>query len=153
MKCLSVRPPWAWCIVNLPGALAKRVENRTWQTKYRGPLLIHSSGTLTREDWGNACELAREAGASVSDLPTLHQLDAIRGRIIGAARLVEVSHPGWCADGFDENDPWRDPDCFGWHLADRIALPTRPMLGKLGVFEVEPTPVELALLRPAGLAA
>ena len=38
MKALSVRQPWAELIV----AGLKDVENRTWRTDYRGPVLIHA---------------------------------------------------------------------------------------------------------------
>jgi len=40
MKALSIRQPWANKIVDGE----KTVENRTWRTKYRGPLLIHAAG-------------------------------------------------------------------------------------------------------------
>jgi hypothetical protein len=40
MKCLSIQNPWAPLIC----AGVKDVENRTWKTDYRGPLLIHTSG-------------------------------------------------------------------------------------------------------------
>src|ERR1700712_1986361 len=39
MKCLSLRQPWAWLVVNG----FKDIENRSWKTKHRGPLLIHAS--------------------------------------------------------------------------------------------------------------
>lgn len=38
MKALSVLQPWAHAILRL----GKSVENRTWPTRYRGPLLIHA---------------------------------------------------------------------------------------------------------------
>ena len=34
---LTVRQPWAWAIIQV----GKDVENRSWPTKHRGPLLIH----------------------------------------------------------------------------------------------------------------
>jgi len=39
MKILSVRQPWATPIVGR----IKDVENRTWRTNYRGPVLVHAS--------------------------------------------------------------------------------------------------------------
>ncbi|MCB2188832.1 MAG: ASCH domain-containing protein [Deltaproteobacteria bacterium] len=42
MKCLSIRQPWASLIV----AGMKDVENRSWATKYRGPVLIHAAATV-----------------------------------------------------------------------------------------------------------
>jgi len=38
MKAITVCQPWAWAIVSGP----KRVENRSWFSRYRGPLLIHA---------------------------------------------------------------------------------------------------------------
>jgi len=42
MKAILIRQPWAWLIVHG----YKDVENRTWSTKYRGPILIHAGKTL-----------------------------------------------------------------------------------------------------------
>ena len=39
MKALSVHQPWAWAILHA----GKCIENRTWATRHRGPLLIHAS--------------------------------------------------------------------------------------------------------------
>ena len=44
MKILSVQQPWAWAILHA----GKNVENRTWPTKYRGPLLIHAGVSKAR---------------------------------------------------------------------------------------------------------
>lgn len=48
MKALSIRQPWAMLL--LLGV--KQFETRRWQTKYRGPLVIHAaaSGRHLRED-------------------------------------------------------------------------------------------------------
>ena len=42
MKALSIKPPWAGLIL----AGIKDIENRTWKTAYRGPLLIHTEGAI-----------------------------------------------------------------------------------------------------------
>jgi len=39
MKAISIRQPWASLIVEG----YKDIENRTWESFYRGPLLIHAS--------------------------------------------------------------------------------------------------------------
>jgi hypothetical protein len=39
MKIFSVRQPWAALIVSRH----KDIENRTWSTRYSGPVLIHAS--------------------------------------------------------------------------------------------------------------
>lgn len=43
MRCLAVRQPWAWALV----AGAKDIENRTWGTDYRGPVIIQASSSKT----------------------------------------------------------------------------------------------------------
>ena len=60
MKALSVRQPWAWAIIHA----GKDVENRTWGTRYHGPLLIHASKNYDRD--GKAF-IQRELGI---DVPT-----------------------------------------------------------------------------------
>jgi hypothetical protein len=42
MKVLTIKNPWAYLIVYC----GKDIENRTWETKYRGPLLIHASRSM-----------------------------------------------------------------------------------------------------------
>lgn len=39
--CLTVRQPFAWAIIHGN----KLIENRSWPTNYRGPLVIHSATT------------------------------------------------------------------------------------------------------------
>lgn len=43
LRCLSVRQPWAWALV----MGAKDIENRSWTTDYRGPVVIHASSNKT----------------------------------------------------------------------------------------------------------
>ena len=45
MKTLSVRQPWAWLIVYG----GKDIENRSWRTPYRGPLLIHAGKRIDQD--------------------------------------------------------------------------------------------------------
>ena len=46
MKAISIRQPWAWLIVHG----YQDVENRTWSTKHRGPILIHCH-RVVRSAW------------------------------------------------------------------------------------------------------
>jgi hypothetical protein len=38
VKALSIKQPWAWAILYA----GKEIENRSWRTQYRGPLVIHA---------------------------------------------------------------------------------------------------------------
>lgn len=77
MKALSIRQPWAWAIVNGH----KTIENRTWATTYRGPLLIHASKSL---DPHGMERLAKHRRALGYDLPWLDELEF--GSRVGALR-------------------------------------------------------------------
>lgn len=145
IKCLSIRPAWAWMIIHLQAPHWKDVENRSWTTKYRGPLLIHASQGLTHDEYEEACALALSAGqADASQLPKFRDMDLIRGRLIGAVRLSNVAPPGKVVS------PWHDSDSYGWQLTDRVVFTPRALTGKLSLYEVELTPDELARLQAAG---
>jgi hypothetical protein len=53
MKVLVVQQPWAWLIVNKH----KDIENRTWKTKHRGPLLIQASAAAIEGGYGGVPEV------------------------------------------------------------------------------------------------
>ncbi len=148
LKCLSVRPAWAWMIIFLQAKRWKDVENRSWSTKHRGPLLIHASRGLTREEFDDACLLALSAGyASRAQLPSLENIEKIRGTLIGAVNLRGVAEPGKSVS------PWHSEAEYGWQLADRVAFEPRPLAGKLSLFNVVVTPGELEALQQAGLVS
>lgn len=77
MRAISIMPPWSWAIANG----IKKVENRTWSTSYRGPLLIHASLTYFEDNWDRI-----EAAAPGVTVPL--ELDA--GGIVGICDLVDV---------------------------------------------------------------
>ena len=111
MKSLSVRQPWTDAIF-LRG---KDVENRTFRTNYRGPLLIQASKTIDREE-------LRKGGE--------RQDSFVTGAIIGIVDLTDV---------VDKSPScWAQPDCWHWLLANRRLL-AEPIAcaGKTGIFEVE----------------
>lgn len=79
MKILSVRQPWASLIVTG----LKDVENRTWPTKYRGPILVHAS---LRADEFSSEDIARRFGVSMpAELPL--------GGIVGMTEIIHCVRP------------------------------------------------------------
>lgn len=81
MKALTICQPFAHLIVLTDDdPRAKRVENRRWQTNYRGPLLIHAGKSrewLELDDTGTRDE--------EYDIPLA---DMTFGAIVGIAQLV-----------------------------------------------------------------
>jgi len=120
MRTLSVRQPWAWLIVNGH----KPIENRDWETMYRGPVLIHAGKTLTKA-------YHAEVSAHVLDtfgitVPAIEALE--RGGVVGRADLVSVVR--------ESDSLWFQGDCFGFVLANAQPLPFTPWKGQLQFFDV-----------------
>ncbi|MBX3751927.1 MAG: hypothetical protein KF897_17750 [Opitutaceae bacterium] len=121
---LSVRQPWACCIVHL----GKDIENRDWPTRFRGEVAIHASKGMTRDEYEgclatvHAVSLTQPFGAG-GVFPALDELP--RGGIVGVARIVDCVE--WSAS------PWF---CgrFGFVLADARPVPFVPVRGALGFF-------------------
>ena len=129
MRALSILQPWAWLIVHGP----KDVENRDWQTSYRGPVLIHAG-----KKWGPAQrdDLAR-VREEHPDLVLPDEFD--RGGFVGAATIVD------CVDQMAS--PWFVGD-YGFVLANRRPIPKFiPYKGQLGIFQRQVELVRRQLLR------
>ncbi|MFW7267512.1 ASCH domain-containing protein [Gluconacetobacter sp. Hr-1-5] len=111
MKALSIKQPWAWLIVSGH----KDVENRSWWTSFRGPVLIHAGKQHDgpKGDWG---------------WPDIARPDALDyGGIIGIAEIVNCVRL--------HNSPWFcGPHGFVVRGARR--LPFVPLKGQLGFFDV-----------------
>lgn len=119
-RALSIRQPWAGLIL----AGVKDVENRTWSTQRRGPLIIHAG---TQRDTA-AVDLAAQYG--VTDCP--------RGGYLGVAELVDVHHDHDCRG---DCSPWAEPGAWHWALARPQAFPKPvPGRGHLGLY-TPPAPV------------
>lgn len=126
MRVLSVQQPWAWAIVHGP----KRIENRTWATEYRGPLLIHAGRSRDR------------LGEYGTGEPSERNLAF--GAVIGVAELVDCvpleKLPGKLRTSRFAEGPW----CW---VLDRVR-PLTPieMKGQIGLF-VPPADVLAAVTR------
>ena len=131
MKALSFRQPWSWCILHA----GKDIENRDWQPRnpglrFRGPFLIHTGATMTRDDYEGCLDLfqsLREIDLVAADLvfPSREQL--VLGGIVGRARIVDVVQ--------QSKSPWFFGP-LGLVLADVEPLPFVPLKGQLGFFDV-----------------
>ena len=121
MKILSVRQPWAWLIV----AGYKPVENRTWRTSYRGPLLIHASQAMEPEDFPMQREWIETCGLVIpEDLP--------RGAIVGAATLTDV----WDKKKFERPGIRWFEGPYGFKMEDAVQFHQPiPYRGSLGIRE------------------
>lgn len=135
MRTLSIRQPWAWLIVHGH----KTIENRDWDTPWRGEFLIHAGVGLVQRDYRQIQRLAKlELDIVIPDFTDLEQVP--RGGIVGVAELVRVVT--------DSESPFfMGP--FGFELRNARPLPFVPWKGQLGWFDVPRTAVGLPALEVA----
>lgn len=117
---LTIMEPWA----SLIAGQYKLVENRTWKTNYRGPILIHAG---VGPKWLHTVADFREQGYRLPDPLPL-------GRVVAVALLRDCQQLAdidvrWCDDPFAQG-PW----C--WCLGGIVKLDEPiPMTGKQGIFQ------------------
>lgn len=122
---LSIRQPWASLIL-LAG---KDIENRGWEARVRGPILIHAAKSMTKKEYDDAMNLAY----AINPLGIHNLLDSFdpdnlpRGGIIGSANLAACLHRS--------SSPWFQGP-YGFVLRDPKPLPFVPLRGQLGFFNV-----------------
>jgi hypothetical protein len=111
MKIISIRQPWA----SLIASGAKDVENRTWPTSYRGPILIHAS---QRHDSVTSGEIERRLRVRPpSALPL--------GGVVGVTEIVGCVKP--------HPSKWYAPSHWAFVLANSRPLPFVRWKGALSI--------------------
>ncbi|TXG78319.1 hypothetical protein E6Q11_01305 [Candidatus Dojkabacteria bacterium] len=126
MLALTIKQPWAWAIL----WAGKDIENRSWASQHRGPLLIHSSKSVSRAEFERSAEFMRSIGVTV---PSFAELQSQMGVVLGAVTLLD------CVESAD-SPWWIGP--VGWKLTDpRPWANPVPCSGKLGLWEFD-GPVE-----------
>lgn len=132
LPALSIIQPWAWAIMEA----GKDIENRTWPTPYRGPLVIHAAKTFHRGIYRND-KFAIENRFGIH-VPEPGQISF--GCLLGRVTLTgcELSRQVW--SDYTNNKPreWGVPEQFHWHLRDPIRLATPwPYRGRQGLFRID----------------
>lgn len=121
MKILCVRQPWAWAIIHG----GKDIENRCWETRYRGPLLIASSQGWHRSTYEYYLE---NFSRGKDKCPSREEL--VVGAILGKVDLVD------CVDA--HRSKWFEGD-YGFVLRHPKPLSRPiPIKGRLGLFPPGP---------------
>lgn len=121
-KALTLKQPWAWAIFNC----GKNIENRIWDTSYRGRLFIHAGRAY---DHSGAAWIAEKFGVEVpgpGNLPS--------GAIVGWVELGSISQESFKPNLFS----WAIEDHYHWHLKRPYQFHEPiPYQGKLGLYPVE----------------
>ena len=128
-KALSLKQPFAWLIAN--GYLM--VDDRTWGTQYRGPVLIHASKGLYKEYYDYL--------KSNTDIPLPAKDKLEYGGVVGIANLVLCCRPGELPEGSSREQRAHfggvHQKSFGFLFEQATPLALMPCRGKLGIFEID----------------
>lgn len=116
MRALTVRQPWADAIVFGD----KTVENRTWATSWRGPLLIHAATQLDRDGRHDLCNTGCQ-----------HPL----GVALGIVAVVDCHPATHCYDPATDRccSLWANASGWHWVLDNPRPLPTPIRLSEVGL--------------------
>jgi hypothetical protein len=129
IKALSLKQPFAWLIAN--GYLL--VDDRTWGTQYRGPILIHASKGLYEAYYQHI--------KSNMDVPIPDRDKLEYGGVVGIAKLVLCSKPGELPAGISREQRAHfggvHQEYYGFLFEQARPLPLMPCAGKLGIFEID----------------
>lgn len=154
MKALTLRQPWATAIFKL----GKTIENRRWNTSFRGRFLIHAAKGMTAQELADAKEFCEDV-LGISRCYDIEEAfrELPRSGILGMATLASVVAP---RPPFDPRSPepmtdirlnyppayhdgphaldfrWHMSRQYGFILEDIKPLPFVPMNGALGFHEV-----------------
>ncbi|WP_051901486.1 hypothetical protein [Methylotenera sp. L2L1] len=128
-KALSFKQPFAWLIAN--GYLM--VDDRTWGTPYRGPILIHASKGLY--------DIYYDYLKANTDIPLPAKEKLAFGGVVGIADLILCSRPGELPEATSRQHRAQfqgvSSKHYGLLFEQPRPLPLMPCSGKLGIFEID----------------
>jgi activating signal cointegrator 1 len=138
MKALTICQPYA-ALICLPDDddRAKRVENRTWATNYRGPLLIHAGKSkqwLDGSDYGLTLE--QMPFGVICGVANVVECVAVRDFMGPSESAAERRFP-WLREHRHTEGPW----CWVLQECRRFETPI-PYRGAQGLFDI---PIDDAL--------
>ena len=122
MKALTIRQPWAWAFFH--ARPVKDVENRSRNTRHRGPLAIHSAAKCSPAYYeAAAAEIKRITGKRP---PPLEELPL--GQVLGTVNVVDCVR--------DSYSPWAQRDMAHWQVENPQPCEPFPAKGQQTLFEV-----------------
>lgn len=129
MRTISIKQPWA----SLVAAGIKDIENRSWDPKFQGKILIHASSSkvpksfLDRCCFEQMCVIFNEQ--MFGNFPKMEDLEY--SAIIGYVTVTGHQN--------DSESIWAEPVDYQWNLADAYLFdePIRDIKGKLNLWNYD----------------
>ena len=111
MKVLTIKQPWATLIMQG----YKRFEFRSWQTKYRGELLIHAGKGIDKEAMNRLAKYLPEKLQYGKILGKVKLVDCIKMSPEFKELLLKENSDIYTKSSFKENYGWQvsDVEVFG----------------------------------------
>ena len=139
MKTITIKQPWASLIIDG----IKDIENRTWPTKFRGRVLVHSAESPAKglpSEFLNGIQYAQ-----VFTKNKLDSLNGLNGYILGSVDIVDcvINHPSIWAEKTKEikdvdGNVVHEFKIYNWVLANPIKfLEPIPAKGKLSFWDFD----------------
>lgn len=135
MKAISLWPPYGSLIV----AGVKKIETRSWPTKYRGVVAIHHTQQIPTQVYQSYCSGYFKEALQRANHPGLYH-----GCIVGTAEITECRAIDWKlfesldADEIELGD-FSIPGRFAWTLTNPVKFDKPiPAKGKQGIWEWQP---------------
>ena len=119
MKALSIKQPWVYAILYL----GKNIENRSWNTNFRGEFLIHAPLTFDLQGYDFLLKNYGNIPKNIEDFK--------RGGILGKIQLIDVLKP--------ENNNinmWSEPNKYGFVLKNPRLFNFIEYKGELKFFDI-----------------
>lgn len=138
MKAITILQPWA----SLIACGAKRIETRSWATKYRGPIAIHAGKALPSNDRQIIADTLYEKqlfhlplGAVIAsaDFVDCVRIDVINAEKIEAATAARLANFQWIFGrefAFGDYTPGR----YAWILDNVRRIDPIPAKGQQGLW-------------------
>lgn len=130
---LSIMQPWAALIVYG----LKDIENRSWSTRFRGPVLIHAG---KKRDGDAQDDVDGFLHPVTGESLPWDGLTFDTGGVVGVAEIVD------CVSRSDS--PWFVGE-YGFLIRNARPLPFRPCRGQLGFFTPDFSPPAPKIVQPA----
>lgn len=129
---LSINQPWAALIAHG----LKRIENRGWNTSWRGEFLIHTGKNVDRDASEDMLAGRHPVTGEPLDLGDMSLADLRQGGMIGIARLVDVirGHKDLARFEGKIDTSWFVGK-YGFILANARPIEFIPCVGALGFFK------------------
>ena len=126
MKVLTIKQPWATLIIQGD----KRFEFRSWQTKYRGDLLIHAGKSIDKEAMKRLKKYLPEKLPLGKIIGKVKLVDCIKMSSEFKELLIKENSDIYTKSSFEEN--------YGWQVSnvERFSDPIE-VNGKLGLWNYE----------------